>query len=285
VPSHRCVLRGSHPGRSIMSTSQNRLLASLPADEAELVAAQLERTPLDRYRVIHDPERPIEAVYFPTDGVISILSVMADGTAIETATVGREGMAGLAVFHGVDVTAEQAFVQVPGSAYRLESKAFRELLPRCPALTAALHRYAQALFTLAAQSSGCNRMHSMGQRCARWLLMVHDRVERDEFELTQSILSQMLGVRRATVTEAALELQRIGAIDYSRGRITVVSRETLEGASCECYGIVRSTFDRLLGQGRTRSPLADVRVSEDGCTTAKDGSGEETRRDAGAVSA
>jgi CRP-like cAMP-binding protein len=260
-------------------TTQNRLLASLPPDELALVSAHLEHTRLERWRVIYDPERPIQAVYFPTDGVISILSVMADGTAIETATVGKEGLAGMALFHGVDVTSEQAFVQVPGSGYRMDAKAFREVLPSCPALTAALHRYAQALFTLAAQSSGCNRLHSMGQRCARWLLMVHDRVERDEFELTQAVLSQMLGVRRATVTEAALELQRAGAIDYSRGRITVVDRGVLERASCECYGIVRSAFDRLLGAGGTPSPLADVRVSEDGHTTAKDDVGEEAPRE------
>jgi CRP-like cAMP-binding protein len=253
-------------------TIENRLLAALPADEQAAIAPYLERLSLPRGRVIHDPERPIEAVYFPIDSVISILSVMADGTAIETATVGKEGMAGLALFHGVDATPEQEYVQVPGEAYRMEPQAFRALLPECPALTAALHRYAQALFTLAAQSSGCNRMHSMGQRCARWLLMVHDRVERDEFELTQAILSQMLGVRRATVTEAALELQRAGAIDYTRGRITVVSRPTLESAACECYGIVRNTFDRLLGDGaRSPSPLAGLRFSEDGQTTAKDG--------------
>jgi hypothetical protein len=155
----------------------------------------------------------------------------------------------------------------------MDSQAFRELLPRCPSLAAALHRYAVALFTLAAQTSACNRMHSMGQRCARWILMVHDRMERDEFELTQLILSQMLGVRRATVTEAALELQRAGAIDYTRGRVTVVNRATLEAASCECYAIVRSTFDRLVGTDGeiTPSPLERVSVSDGGQSTAKGG--------------
>ena len=251
---------------------ENRLLAALPQNEQDAIAPHLERQALRRGRVIHDPERPIEGVYFPIDSIVSILSVMTDGTAIETATVGKEGMAGLAIFHGVDATPEQEYVQVPGEAYRMEPHAVRALLPECPALRAALHRYAQALFTLAAQTSGCNRVHAMGQRCARWLLMVHDRVERDEFELTQAILSQMLGVRRATVTEAALELQRAGAIDYSRGRITVVSRARLEAAACECYGIIRSTFDRLLGAPRpVRSPLAGLQFSEDGQATTKDG--------------
>jgi hypothetical protein len=205
--------------------------------------------------------------------VISILSVMTDATAVETATIGKEGMAGMALFHGVDATPEHYFVQVPGAAYRMDPQRFKELLPRCPALVELLHRYAVALFTLVAQASGCNRMHSMGQRCARWILMVHDRVGRDEFELTQLVLSQMLGVRRATVTEAALELQRAGAIDYTRGRVTVVDREALEGAACECYAIIRSAFDRLLGTDGevTPSPLERVSVSDGGHSTAKGG--------------
>ena len=254
-------------------TIDNRLLAALPPEELERLMPHLELVPLERGHVIQDVERPIAGVHFPVDGVISVLSVMTDGTAVETATIGKEGMDGMSVFHGVDVTPEHHFVQVPGMAYRMESKRLRELLPQCPALVASLHRYAVALFTLAAQTSGCNRMHSMGQRCARWILMVHDRVGRDEFELTQLILSQMLGVRRATVTEAALELQRAGAIDYTRGRVTVVNRRTLEGASCECYAIIRSTFDRLLGTDGevTPSPLAQVSVSDGGRSTAKGG--------------
>jgi CRP-like cAMP-binding protein len=251
----------------------NRLLAALPPDERDLVMPHLEFVPLVRGRVIQDTERPIEAVYFPVDGVISILSVMTDATAVETATIGKEGMAGMALFHGVDATPEHYFVQVPGAAYRMDPQRFKELLPRCPALVELLHRYAVALFTLVAQASGCNRMHSMGQRCARWILMVHDRVGRDEFELTQLVLSQMLGVRRATVTEAALELQRAGAIDYTRGRVTVVDREALEGAACECYAIIRSAFDRLLGTDGevTPSPLERVSVSDGGHSTAKGG--------------
>src|SRR5687768_16409906 len=119
---------------------ENRLLAALPATEQEMIAPHLERLSLPRGRVIHDPERPIEGVYFPIDSIISILSVMTDGTAVETATVGKEGMAGLAIFHGVDATPEQEFVQVPGDAYRMEPQALRALLPECPGLNAALHR-------------------------------------------------------------------------------------------------------------------------------------------------
>ena len=252
-------------------TYRNRLLAALPADEASRLAPLLERVPLPLGRVIYDPEEQIDAVYFPEDGIISVLSVMTDGSGIETATVGNDGMAGIAVFHGIDSVAEQAYVQVPGEGYRIESRAFRESLPSCPALTALLHRYSVALFTLAAQTSGCNRKHTIEQRCARWLLMVHDRVPRDDFEMTQLILSQMLGVRRATVTEAAGELQRAGYIRYSRGRVTVLDRAGLESAACDCYGIIRSTFDRLVGGGATPSPLAGVRVSEGGQSTVQDG--------------
>jgi CRP-like cAMP-binding protein len=250
---------------------RNRLLARLPDDELRRLEPHLERVPLPLGRVIYDPEHRIEAVVFPEDGIVSLLSVMTDGSAIETATVGNDGMAGMAVFHGVDVASEQAYVQVPGEGYRIESQAFRSLLPECPQLSAALHRYTVALFTLAAQTSGCNRKHTIEQRCARWLLMVHDRVVGDEFELTQLILSQMLGVRRATVTEAAGELQRAGHIRYTRGHVTVLDRRGLESAVCECYGIIRSAFDRLVGGGATPSPLTGVRVSEGGQTTARDG--------------
>jgi CRP-like cAMP-binding protein len=250
---------------------RNRLLAGLPDDEMSRLTPHVQLVQLPLGRVVYDPEEHIDAVYFPEDGIISLLSVMSDGSAVETATVGNDGMAGMAVFHGVDCVAEQAYVQVAGEGYRIGSQAFRAVLPSCPVLIAALHRYAVALFTQAAQTSGCNRKHTIEQRCARWLLMVHDRVTGDEFELTQLVLSQMLGVRRATVTEAAGELQRAGHIRYSRGRITIVDRAGLEAAVCECYGIIRSTFDRLIGDESTPSPLVGVRVSEGGQTTARDG--------------
>ena len=250
---------------------RNRLLAGLPDDEVDRLRPHLQLVPLPLGRVIYDPEQHIDAVYFPEDGIISLLSIMSDGSAVETATVGKDGMAGIAVFHGVDRVAEQAYVQVPGEGYRIGSQAFRAVLQSCPALAAALHRYSVALFTLAAQTSGCNRKHTIEQRCARWLLMVHDRVTGDEFELTQLVLSQMLGVRRATVTEAAGELQRAGYIRYSRGHIAVVDRAGLEAAACECYGIIRSTIDRLVCGEPTPSPLEGVRVSEGGQTTARDG--------------
>ena len=252
-------------------TYRNRILAALPPDELAVLEPVLEPVNLVSRRVLCDSGQPIPAVCFPEDAVVSSLSVMADGSAIETATIGNEGMTGLALFHGVDQTPEQAFVQVPGVGHLLSATAFRDALPRCPTLRAQLHLFAQALYSLVAQSSGCNRKHGVDQRCARWLLLVHDRVGRDQWDLTQLFLSQMLGVRRATVTVAAGVLQKAGAIRYSRGRITVVDRALLEAASCECYAVIRSTFDRLMTGRATPNPLAALRLSQDGFTTVGDG--------------
>jgi CRP-like cAMP-binding protein len=250
---------------------RNWLLRGLPPQEYDLVAPHLERVTLDTGRVIADVDTPIEHVYFPETGVISSVSVMADGSAVETATIGPEAVAGIAVFHGVDRTPEHVFVQVPGEGYRIPADTFRSLLPSMPELTRLLHRCTVALFTLAGQNSGCNRKHPVLSRCARWMLMTHDRVQRDRFELTHHVLSQMLGVRRASVTEAAQALNEAGAIDYRRGMVTVVDRAALERASCECYAIIRSSFSRLLGDASVPSPLDGIKLSRGGRSIAKDG--------------
>jgi CRP-like cAMP-binding protein len=250
---------------------RNRILTALPAAEIELLVPRLERVSLPIGRVIYDPDERIESVIFPEDCIVSQLSIMSDGSGIETATVGHEGMVGLPLFHGVDRVLEQAFVQVSGSGHQLDADAFRELLPRCPTLSAMLHRYAQAQFTLVAQSSGCNRKHAVDQRCARWLLLVHDGIGRDRFDLTQLFLSQMLGVRRATVTGAAGELQRRGAIRYTRGRITIVDREKLEEAACECYAVIRCGFERLIEGRDCPAPFIAHVSGEERMTTAGDG--------------
>ena len=250
---------------------RNWLLRTLPPDQQEVLSPHLEHVKLELGRVVCEVDVPIEHVYFPEVGIISSLSVMIDGSAVETATIGPEGMSGIAVFHGVDRVPEHAFVQVPGEGYRIASTTFRSVLPSLPALTSALHRYSAGLLTLIGQNSGCNRKHSVLQRCARWLLMTHDRVGRDGFELTHHILSQMLGVRRASVTEAALALSQAGAIEYRRGFLRVLDRRALEDASCECYAIIHSTFDRLLGDGETPNPLSGLTLTKDGLTIAKDG--------------
>lgn len=261
-----------------MTKFRNHILAVLPPEEVRALTPHLEHVPLERRMVAYDPLQPITHAYFVETGVISVLSIMRDRTAIETATIGCEGMIGLPVYQGVDAVAEQAFVQVPGDAHRMPAAVFRDLSHRLPTLSRTLDRYAVCLFTLAAQCSGCNRVHSMEQRLARWLLMVHDRMPDDTFELTQDFLSQMLGVRRATVSETASQLQQAGIIAYTRGRVTILDRHGLENASCECYGIIESTFARLLELRPKPNVLQGMTFSVDGKSIVGDGSSGDPER-------
>jgi len=195
---------------------------------------------------LYDPYVPLEHVYFPEDGVASLLTQLDNGIETEVATVGREGMVGLPAFFGVESVPGRAIWQVSGKALVLSTKVLRRETRQGGALNDVLRLYAQGLFTQISQSASCNRRHEIVQRCSRWLLMTHDRVNGDEFELTHEFLSKMLGVRRAGVSVAAGILQKAGLIKYSRGRITILDREGLEAISCECYRIVREEFDRLL---------------------------------------
>jgi CRP-like cAMP-binding protein len=238
--------------------SRNRLLSALsPADYGRL-EPQLEPVSLATRDLLFDVGEPITHVYFIESAVGSVLGVMADGTAVETATVGREGMVGIPVFLGSDRTSAQAFCQVAGDALRMESGAFRAHVAASAALRDLLNRYTQALFTQVAQSSACNRVHAMEQRCARWLLQTHDRVGVDSFPLAQQFLAQMLGVRRATVTVAAGALERVGLITYRQGVIRIVDRAGLEHFACECYAIIAHVFARLVEGISTPDPLAGL---------------------------
>jgi CRP-like cAMP-binding protein len=228
---------------------QNRILAALPLQELARLESALQRVKLEPQQILFSPWEPIDHVWFPEDALVSVLSEVAEGAAVESAVVGRDGMVGLPRFHGVESAAERGVVQVRGAASRIRADEFATLVRELPALRAELHRYSAALFTMAAQSSGCNRRHSVEQRCARWLLTVHDRVGRDQFDVTQQVLAEMLGVRRATVSVAAAEMQRQGMIRYSRGRLTIVRREELETVSCGCYRVVHTTFSRLFDGG------------------------------------
>jgi CRP-like cAMP-binding protein len=174
------------------------------------------------------------------------VALAEDSTAIEVATVGKDGMVGLPVYLGADRTASQAICQVPGTAWRIEAEAFRDEVNSSRRLHGLLQAYTLALLTLMAQTAACNRIHSMEQRCARWLLIARDRVGVDEFPMTQECLAQLLGVRRATVTGAASVLQKAGWIRYRRGHIAVVDRDGLEAACCRCYRTIIDEFDRLL---------------------------------------
>jgi CRP-like cAMP-binding protein len=187
----------------------------------------------------------VRAVYFPVDCVISKLTVMDDGRAIEFATVGREGVAGATqVLTGVAMPM-RVICQVPGLACRVDADELREVVRGNDAALQLLQRYLQSLLVQVAQIAACNRVHPVEERCARWLLMTHDRVSGDEFLLTQEFLAQMLGVRRARVNVAAGILQKAGLIRYTRGRIRISDRERLERSACECYRVIRAEYDRL----------------------------------------
>ena len=241
---------------------RNRILAALPGHEYARVAQHLTPMTFNVRDLIYDVDKPITHVYFVNTGVASVISLMADGSGLEVATIGYEGMVGIAVFHRTDRTAAQAFWQVGGDALCMPSGEFLMALERAPTLNTLLHRYTQALFTQVAQASACNRLHQVRQRCARWLLQTHDRTGTDDFPLTHDFLAQMLGVRRASVTEAAATLQREGLIEYAYGRVTIKDRAALQRTACECYAIIVREYDRLLEGGTAPMPLRDVVMSD-----------------------
>jgi len=211
------------------------------------MVVDLKAVPL-KFRIsLHEPGDKMPYVYFPETGVISMLTVMEGGSAVEIATIGNEGMADLFVFLGLEESDSRLLIQVPGTAMRMESVRFRQHVEQIPSLRALLGNYSIALFALVAQSAACNRMHPMVERCARWLLMTHDRVDAADFPMTHDFLSEMLGVRRPSVSVAAEALQDAGFISYHRGKITVLDRPGLEAASCNCYHLIRERFDRLSG--------------------------------------
>ena len=239
---------------------RNALLAALPDAELANMAREMERVDLEIRDTLFEANRPIRDVYFPIDGICSLVGTVASGQPVEVATVGWEGFVGLPLFLGAKRTPTEAFCQVAGAALRMPARAFLHSVKTSPALQEVLHRYTQAMFTLLAQGSVCNRAHSVVERCARWLLLSHDRVGSDSFQLTQEFLAQMLGVRRASVSEAAGALQRKGAIEYRRGRLTIRDRQALEALSCECYEIVSSDFRRLIGTDGKMSRKATRRA-------------------------
>ncbi|HEY7064409.1 MAG TPA: Crp/Fnr family transcriptional regulator [Chloroflexota bacterium] len=225
---------------------ENRLLAALPRESYGRLRPKLEQVALRLKDILWEKDAPITHVYFPLNGVISMISIMDDGAAVEVGTVGNEGLVGVPVVLGATRTPLRAFAQVPGVALRMRSDDLRDELNDNPPLRDLLQRYTQALFVMLAQASACNRAHATSQRMALWLLMCLDRVGADTFPLTQEFLAMMLGVRRATVTQEAGRFQEMGAIAYHRGILTVTDRPLLE-AACECYGLIRREYERLLG--------------------------------------
>jgi CRP-like cAMP-binding protein len=229
------------------SARHNGLLAALPYAEYAALRPHLEEVPLALKQTLHEKDAPIRYIYFVTEGVCSLVGIMDDGTIVEVATVGNEGMVGVPVFLGAQSVSVEAMVQVPGAGLRLPADAFRAALGNGGRMRPIIGRYTQALMVQMSQSAVCNRLHAIRQRAARWLLMTHDRVSGDTFPLTQEFLGQMLGVGRPRVSEVEGALRDAGLIRYTRGQVTVVDREGLEAEACECYRIIRDEYDRLRG--------------------------------------
>jgi len=221
-------------------------LASLPKDEYQRLLPGLKRTILSFGDVLYDPGDTISHVYFPNDSIISLLSAVAERSTLEVGMVGNEGMAGLSVFMGVNVSRTRALVQGAGSAMRMTSAAVRQEAKQMGSLHRLLHRYTHSLLTQISQSSACNRFHTVEARLARWLLMTSDRLGADEFRLTQDFMSNMLGVRREGVNKAAGVLQTRKLIRYSRGKLKILNRAGLERVSCVCYAIIKAESDAYL---------------------------------------
>ena len=224
---------------------ENELLAALPDAEFQRWLPQIESIAMPLGQVLYESGSTMSHVYFPTTSIVSLLSVMENGSSAEIAVVGYEGIVGVSLFMGGDSTPSRAVVQSAGHGFRLKSQVLKEEFKRAPVMHLLL-RYTQALITQMAQTAVCNRHHSLDQQLCRWLLLSLDRLPGNELVMTQELIANMLGVRRDGVTEGALKLQSIGLIRYSRGRISVLDRPGLERLSCECYSVVKKEYDRLL---------------------------------------
>jgi CRP-like cAMP-binding protein len=228
-----------------MSTPQpeNRLLSALPPADFTRLAARMADVTFEHKGVVYRAGGPMDHVYFPRTGVLSAIVVMEDGGSAEVAGIGSEGMAGVSTFLGNDRSREEVVCQVPPCpCRRMPAAEFVAEVAKGGALREVVHRYLRGVLAVAAQHTACNCLHSVEERCARWLLECHDRVEADEFSLTHEFLATMLGVRRATVTVAAGGLQTAGLIRYKGGRVTVRDRAGLEEVACECYAVNRAAL-------------------------------------------
>ena len=226
----------------------NRLLAALPQKEYQRLLPELEQVTMPFAEVVYEPGERIRHVYFPNESIISLLVEVVDRSTLEIGTIGNEGMAGISVFMGVDTSPHRAIVQGAGTAGRVKAAVLRKEVGRMGSLHRLLHLYAHTLLTQVSQSAACNRFHVVDARLARWLLMTGDRLETNEFRLTQDFISNMLGVRREGVTKAAGALQKDELIDYSRGQIRILNRMGLEAVSCECYRIMKGESDGYLSK-------------------------------------
>jgi CRP-like cAMP-binding protein len=228
------------------SEAGNQLLAALPGESLERLDGALERVSLALGETVYEAGVEMRHLYFPIDGIVSLLQVMENGASAEIAVVGSEGVVGIAMFMGGASTLSRAVVQSAGHAYRLPAEALHVEFKRGGELQHLLLRYTQALITQMAQTAVCNRHHNLEQQLCRWLLMSLDRLPSNQLVMTQELIANMLGVRREGVTEAAGRLQRAGVMSYARGHIAVLDTAKLRHLACECYALVKTEYDRLL---------------------------------------
>jgi CRP-like cAMP-binding protein len=224
----------------------NKLLAKVPSKELDRLLPHLHEVELPQTKVLSEIDEKIEHAYFVTSGVVSMVNQPDNGEIVEFATIGNEGMVGFPILLGTSSMPSRVLVQVAGSGLQIRVSDLLDCLSDMPALSRLLMRYVMAVLNQIAQSTSCNRLHQVQERCARWLLHTHDRVHGNSFNLTHEFLSQMLGVHRPTVTVAARMLQQAGLIHYTRGKIEVIDRAGLEQASCSCYRLIVDQYERLL---------------------------------------
>lgn len=225
---------------------QNHILAALNPDVKERIFPYLEETPMPLGKVLYEPGKKMRHVYFPTDSIVSLLYVMANGASAEISMVGNEGLVGVPLFMGGESTSNRALVLSGGSGYRLLGRRLVDEFNRHGQLMSVVLLYTQALISQMAQTAVCNRHHPIDQQLCRWLLLALDRLPTNHLYMTQELIANMLGVRREGITEAAGRLQKLGVIKYRRGHIEVINRSKLEQLSCECYGVDKREADRLL---------------------------------------
>jgi CRP-like cAMP-binding protein len=224
----------------------NVVLLSIPDDEYNLYRPYLESVDLPQYQILHEPGRKIDFTYFLNDGMASIVSLSRDGRSVEVGIVGREGMVGMSLTVGLQLTAFRAIMQMSGSGVRIPSQVFQELLPQGPTLRSELNRFGLMHGLQVAQLAACNRLHEVEQRLARWLLMCQDRFDSQSLPLTHEFLAQMLGSGRPTVSLAAGALESAGLIQNLRGSVKIINRKSLEDTACECYGVIQN-FNGSMG--------------------------------------
>jgi len=224
---------------------RNTLLEKLSSEERSTLFPSLELIEFSIKQTVYSPHQTLSYAYFPETCVLSLITVLDDGTEIEAATIGNEGMIGIPILLGGNQMPSKVVCQISGAAWRVGADDLVNAFEKEPSFFLSLCRYTQALFDLLAQGTACNRLHTIEQRCARWLLSTHDRIEGDTFFLTHEFLATMLGVRRPGVSLVAKALQDSGFVSYKHGKMTIRDRSGLEGISCECYGAVRESYGRL----------------------------------------